>query len=250
MEKMVHQQFIMGFQNMNNGDFEYSNITSLEALSARIKTLKSLISVSPGAIVQEKLDSLFVELTNLINPQDLESGVDLMGDATQILQTKLNEIEHIVALLLQRDRLKNFLQNIATEQLLSSVIAHSWQEPFLIPTLSLEHLRDCFESLTKPRNKGVQKIDQIMPLMSGDRAAFSIDGIEDPFEIRMLRYLEIIRPNLPDSLEKLLAHDKSGDEYFEHFTYILHLLQNGYLLFDRENKQFSLIPRGGEPNNE
>jgi hypothetical protein len=228
---------------MSEVNNNYSSGTSLEALKARINNLKSLISLSPSAIVQEKLDALFFELKNLLNPNELEQAVEIMGDATQILETKLSEIEHYVSILLQRDKLKDFLQNTDSENALASIINNAWQEPLVIPAFSIEYLQDWYKKLKIPRKRTQCAETEQLPMIPLERDSFQIDGIEDPFETRMLRYLEDVRPLLPNTLDNILAGDKSGDTYFEHFTYILHLLQNGYLLFDRERKQFSIIPQ-------
>ena len=53
-----------------------------------------------------------------------------------------------------------------------------------------------------------------------------------------------IQPLLPCSIGNFFALARSTDEYFEYFSYFLHLLQNGLLQYDKNHQQ--ILDREGE----
>ena len=56
----------------------------------------------------------------------------------------------------------------------------------------------------------------------------------------MFEYLKSIRQILPATLNNLTNNVHSIDVYYESFSYILHLLQLGYLTYNKPSKQFFL----------
>ena len=62
--------------------------------------------------------------------------------------------------------------------------------------------------------------------------------IDKPYKMKMFEYLNSIHPILPGTLDDLINNNHSIDVYYENFSYILHLLQLGYLSFTKNTQLF------------
>ena len=208
-------------------------------LLERTTQLKHQMESKHISLIEEELKSIFIDLKNLISPNDLDLGIAVMENGTLILEQKIEEVKRFINYLSQKDQIIQFLTSSATDQQLETILSQVWHCPIKIPYLSLDYINEKWIKLVK--NKTQRKQNQFSELPAiNEKSVVPLTEFTDPFEKQMQNFLIFIIPILPASLDKIL--NKLGDieQYFEQFSLILHLLQEGFLHYEKKTQQFTL----------
>ena len=215
-------------------------MSKLISLLERIRFLKNQVLIGKKSLLDEDLESLFVEFKDLISESELETSIQIMNDGTIILEQKLEELRDFISLISQKNQILEYLKNSSSDESFAKILNKIWQSPLLLPHFSLSFLTKSFERLVlnkKSTNLGVFFKDK--PILASPDIR-ELPEIDKPYKIKMFEFLNSIRPIFPATLDDLLNKDHSIDIYFEYFSYILHLLQLGYLTYNKSSKQFFL----------
>ncbi|WP_371801649.1 hypothetical protein [Candidatus Lokiarchaeum ossiferum] len=209
----------------------------LSNLLAKTTRLKDRMEMDHISLIEEDLKSIFIELKELISPSDLDLGISVMQNGTLMLEQKIEEVKRFINYLTQKDQIFQFITSTATDHQLATILSQVWHEPIQLPYLSMNYLVGNWAKLVRDKKihhtKSIQEISPIEKKTVGSFTDFS-----DPFEEQMLSYLDRIKPILPATMEEILGHFDNPDQYFEQFSFILHLLQEGYLYFNKSTQQF------------
>lgn len=215
-------------------------MSKLISLLERIRFLKNQVLIGKKALLDEDLESLFVEFKDLISESDLETSIKIMNDGTIILEKKLDELRDFISIISQKNQILEYLKNSSSDDSFAKILNKIWQSPLLLPHFSLSFLTKSFERLVlnkKSSNFGIIFKDK--PILASPDIR-ELPEIDKPYKIKMFEYLNSIQPILPATLEDLLNNNHSIEDYYEYFSYILHLLQLGYLSYNNSSKIFFL----------
>ncbi len=213
-------------------------MSKLISLLERISFLKNQVLLGKKSLLDEDLESLFIEFKDLISESELETSIQIMNDGTIILEKKLEELRDFISIISQKNQILEYLKNSSSDEAFSKILNIIWQSPLLLPHFSLSFLTKSFERLVlnkKSSNLGIFFKDK-PNLASPDIR--ELPEIDKPYKIKMFEYLNSIQPILPTTLEGLLNKNLFIDDYYKYFSYILHLLQLGYLTYNKSSKQF------------
>jgi hypothetical protein len=169
---------------------------------------------------------------------ELDIGLHIMDNGTLMLGQKVEEIKKFIFFLTQKDQILNFLSNTEDDDHLASMLTSKWRVPIILPALSSQFLSESWSKLVEHKSQK-ERVDDLKfhPDLPEKTQDVYINA-DQPFDVQMVSFLNSIASKLPATLDKLLEDDTTGDDYFEHFSYILHLLQCDYLTFDKNSKIF------------
>ncbi len=215
-------------------------MTDLDELYSRVSELKRKVALGETSLIDEELQSYFHQLSSLISPDKLERGLTILQDSTIVLEQKFEAIQLYIQELLNSDRVIGYLNSHPPDAELAGMLENVMVDPVLFPQLSLAFLDDAYSKLVshKPLISRARLIQSDI-LVTEKNVEFLSDP-EDPFERRMMDYYSEISAHLPATIDKLLQVSSTKDDYFEHFSFILHLLQNGILWYEKPTREVKL----------
>ncbi len=215
-------------------------MSKLISLLERISFLKNQVLTGKKSLLDEDLESLFVEFKDLISESDLETSIQIMNDGTIILEQKLEELRDFISFISQKNQILEYLKNPSSDEFFTKSLNKIWQSPLLLPHFSLAFLSKSFERLVLNKNSNNSGIIFKEKPNLANPEIRELPEIDKPYKMKMFGYLNSIRQILPATLDGLTNKSNSIDVYYESFSYILHLLQLGYLTYNKSSKQFFL----------
>ena len=218
---------------------------SLKELKDRTETLREMLNRGEISLLEEDLKKIFTELKVHLQSKNisLTKGIQIMESGTELLDNKIDELTTLISILTREDHVIEFLESFESDTDLKRILNTFWRDPIRLPQFSLGFLKKSYERLVT--NKP-QRQSNVLDLMKEDFDEKPINVVENnefEFQHQIEQYLYSIQNKFPNTLEQILEDDTEGDEYFDHFSYILHLLQNNYLIFDKKTKIFHLTEK-------
>ncbi len=215
-------------------------MSKLISLLERISFLKNQVLIGKKSLLDEDLESLFVEFKDLISESELETSIQIMDNGTMILEKKLEELRDFISIISQKNQILEYLKNSSSDDSFAKILNKIWQSPLLLPHFSLSFLMKSFERLVlNKKSSNLEIFFKDKPIL-GSPDIRELPEIDKPYKMKMFGYLNSIRPVLPATLDDLINKDHSIDVYYENFSYILHLLQLGFLSFTKSNQRFDI----------
>ncbi|MHA1583730.1 MAG: hypothetical protein ACTSVU_08470 [Promethearchaeota archaeon] len=214
---------------------------NLSELLEQTEKLKVQIENGKTNLIDYNLQDLFLELKSLISPDDLETGISVMENGTLLLEEKLDEIKRFILIMAQKEKISQFLdQNQDDHNILNNLLIQNWINPYEISSLSPEFLSRSWKQLVF--NKIIRTKEEVIEFhkINQETKNRGIQFVGAPFEEKMQHYFQTILSSLPTTIDQLINASGDKKKYFENFSYILHLLQEGYLLYDPNTKIFSI----------
>ena len=218
-------------------------MSQLISLLERISFLKNQVLIGKKSLLDEDLESLFVEFKDLISESELETSIQIMDNGTVILEKKLDELRDFISIISQKNQILEYLKNSSSDESFAKILNKIWQSPLLLPHFSLSFLTRSFERLVlNKKSSNLEYFFKDKPIL-GSPDIRELPEIDKPYKMKMLGYLNSIRPVLPATLDDLINKNHSIDVYYENFSYILHLLQLGFLSFTKSNQRFEITTK-------
>ncbi len=213
----------------------------LAQLLEKTKEIKNKIESQTIDLLEFNLQNIFMELNDLISKDDFEVALTIMENGTLLLGDKINEITNFISDLLNKDMVNQYFELLPSDEQLANIIKNSWFQPIIFPKLSIQYLNASWLKLVQNKKLISHSSKRNIPVIEQKEITHFSNNVNS-FEKRMKTFLNEIISDLPTNLENLLKKYQNEESYFEYFSYILHLMQNGYLIY---NKASSLIEIGG-----
>ena len=172
-----------------------------------------------------------------------------MDNGTIILEQKLEELRQFISFVSQKNKMLLFFKKNPPEEIFSEILKKTWCSPLFLPQFSQIFLIKSYEKLVlkKNRRKYENTIERI-PFLE-EPGKLDLPEMDKPFKIKMLEYFRRINSILPATLELILSDDESNENYYENFSYLLHLLKLGFLTYNNTSKQFFFNENKNENEN-
>ncbi len=214
----------------------------MKNLHELIKTANQLrikMEAEPSALLSQDFKQLFEQLTQIITPEEMEIALDIYDNYSLLLEQKLHLIKDFIVRLINRDNLRHFLMNSSEDRTICQIFNPSFHMPVLFPSISHDYLLASFSKLTQNalKTRTLNIIPKSTPVIEAKTIEI-IDVTNALFQDKMMDFLTQIDPILPATMEQILSTNTSSQSYFEEFTLLLHLLQEGYLTYLPETSQF------------
>lgn len=233
-----------------------SSLSALQQLYEKTQILKHQWTTGQVTLIDQNIGEIFEELRKSVEPQELETGVAVMENGTLFLGEKIHEINQFIAHLIEREKILEVLKDASDSQL-NSLLMQCWTQNITIPHLSVNFLLQSYTHLVS--HKSLRK-KVILPSISDLPIEHSEIGMEsgEPFEVQMNAYFAQIQPKLPCNLPRLFQNATNPTQYYELFSFFLHLLHKGLIYYNKNTKLVQLSPSSstekspsiGDPSNE
>ena len=125
----------------------------------------------------------------------------------------------------------NYLNSKPEDSEIYQLLEECWREPFTINTLSLDFLESSKEKLDKRKGE-TYKIEHVDKIDFKDN--FLLEIPTHKFTEKMMLFFNSIKDKLPCSYDEIFGEEKSQAKLFENFVYLLHLLQEGKIQYQKE----------------
>lgn len=222
--------------------FEEISHEKLRKLLNRLETLEQQAESNSDDLLEQDLIPIFQELTEFLSPDDIELGLSILKSGTTILRLKIEAIKYYIRLLSQNEMIAHFIENCSDDAILNSIIKISWRTPLYFETMAITYLLQSYKNLVE--NKKIKSQDLLKKpqelSFSSEKPLQVINSQTEEFQTRLMSYFNEIIPLLPCQLPKLLKSFTNPTDYFAHFSFILHLTQEGLIHYNPNTKEFNM----------
>ncbi|MHA1339655.1 MAG: hypothetical protein ACTSRZ_05895 [Promethearchaeota archaeon] len=167
--------------------------------------------------------------------------IDHLSIAEDLFQEKIKEIKEYIQEIDDISIIKQFIDKFAgNTNALSKIIHLTWKPPLIIENISNNYLISSFKKWTKKRMKSMknQIIDppKVKPAKIPDDFFQTFDLISE-----VNNFFSTIKPKLPCTIMDILRDYDDINEGFKYFTYLLQLIHEKKIKYDKKSQNLSLI---------
>ena len=206
-----------------------NNIT--EDLNNRIKGIQRKILSGEIKLLDLQLVPLFNELKDSVTVLNLEKSSLTYKNACSLLNQKFDELKSILNSLESQEKFLTYLNSKPSDLELYNLLNECWREIFTIDTLSLDFLELSQERLGIDKG-GPIIIKHLSKVKVKDD--FLLEIPKRKFTEKMMKFYDSIIEKLPCQFEEIFKGEKDQQKIYEHFVFILHLIQSHKINYLKE----------------
>ncbi|MHA1520455.1 MAG: hypothetical protein ACTSRK_09755 [Promethearchaeota archaeon] len=217
------------------------NKNTLSTVLNRMAQIQLKVEQGHLSLLDIDLIPIFQQITENLSPDEILLGLSAMQSGTSILGLKIEEIRNFIIFLSHKDLIVAYLTSLSSDEEYYHVLIDHWESPLKLAAISSEFLQSSYSSLVSNKPIRVEKKNKSGILETGILKEFNeleVSGLSMKKELEI--FLTLIIPKLPQSFSDLLSIYTAEEDYFRHFSYILHLTQEGSLYYDNSTKLFHL----------
>lgn len=205
-----------------------------------IQSIFSEISSGSKDALNVDLYPIFQKFKRAIKPDNLEDSSTAFGKLCSIIETKFNELQRFLALFGQQKKFLSYLESGPSEIEIFELFQGCWYNTFNLNALSVDFLEKSNESLVGRKrleysieSVNIPEKDQVMIL----------EIPTGTFQEKIEEYFKEIQGKLPCNINQIFEESDTQDDIYEKFVYILHLIQRGQILYQKQTN-FLYKPKG------
>ena len=193
--------------------------------------IKEAILAGKISLLKLELTPIFQKIIESVSPSNIFQYSPLYKETNDILYQKFEELKKLLIRMNSEQRYIQFLKNIPADSEIAKLFEDCWVKPFQIESLSVDFLK---ESKMKLLAKHAEPIS-IKELSKVDsKEQFILEIPKQKFTEKMNHYFASIKDKLPCYLEDIFNNETDQLLIYEHFIYLLHLLQLGTIKSQKE----------------
>jgi hypothetical protein len=124
--------------------------------------------------------------------------------------------------------------------MLSTLLCRFWNIPLELTNNSTELLFKSWNALVKNKSLRLKHPESRLEEIESTEHEYKELETNEAFEKRMYAFLSVLIPKLPCPFNQVFQTANNSEVYFEYFSYFLHLIQRGALLYEKSTKIVSL----------
>ncbi|MBD3198353.1 MAG: hypothetical protein GF317_25105 [Candidatus Lokiarchaeota archaeon] len=202
-------------------------------IKQKIYTIKAKLLDGQISLLDEDLVPIFDELRDSLNTLNINKYSKTYMEACELLDEKFRELVVLLNRLDEEKKFQEYLESEPSDKEILELIGDCWLQTFDLDYLSFDFLKESMEKLTHKISKPYQ-IQH--PLQTRSKDKFILEVSKERFGQKMEEFFERIKEKLPCYFEELFENLPNQIEIYEKFVYILHLLQQGRLKYQKETK--------------
>ncbi len=218
------------------------NNSSIPSIIEEIQEIFDIIHRGSKHALSVDLNPIFQKFKRSITTQNLNESSSAFSKLCNIIETKFNELQMYLALFGQEKKFLTFLESNPSDIEIFNLFKGCWYKPFNLNALSLDFLEESKDSLENRIREGY--IIENLEIPQKDEN-FLLEMPSSSFQEIIENYFNKISEKLPCNMEDLFEDIENQEEIFEKFIMILHLLQNGKIMYQKQTN-FIYIPEGGK----
>jgi len=178
-----------------------------------------------------ELVPLFDDLKDTLNVNNLNNYSSTFKNACGLLNDKFEELKQLLSTSNTEKKFIEFLNTSPDDNNIADLFEGCWNKRFFINSLSYQFLESCKERLC--REKAAPFIYESIQEEKGNDE-FIVEIPRYRFTEKMNIYFKSIQNMLPCSFDDIFEKEQDDKELCKNFVYLLHLLQSGKILYQKE----------------
>ncbi len=214
----------------------------IPAVFKEIQEIFEIINKGSKNALSIDLFPIFQKFKRAINTGNLDVSSSAFSKLCSIIESKFNELQIFLALFGQEKKFLTYLVSNPSNIEISNLFKGCWYKTFNLNSLSLEFLEKSKDFLENRRREGYTLENLQIPKKNEN---FVLEMRSISFQEIIENYYNQIYKKLPCNMEDLFEDLENQEEIYEKFIIILHLLQNGKIMYQKQTN-FVYIPEGGK----
>jgi hypothetical protein len=202
-------------------------------IEEKIEKIKKKVLSGELSLLDIELASLFEDIKNSLNIYNINRYSMTFKNAFQLLSQKFEELKIFLNYLNNKDKFLTYLKRNPSDLEIYELFKDCWRVPFTIESLSLSFLEYSKDRLITEKQTPI-KIDFVEK--SNVREDFLLEIPDKKFTDKMMSFFENIKKKLPCSYDEIFMDENEQLKIYEHFVFLLHLLQLGKIKYQKETK--------------
>ncbi len=182
---------------------------------------------------------IFQRFKRSIKPNNLAVSSNAFGKLCSIIESKFNELQRFMALFGQEKKFLTYLESEPTDSEINELFRSCWYKPFNLNALSLRFLEKSKMLLEGRRFEPIEIEHFDIPEKDQEMI---LEIPSQTFQKKVDSFFKEIKTKLPCNLNDIFEEVAINEEIYEKFVYLLHLIQNGEILYQKQTN-FVYIPK-------
>ena len=206
------------------------NILPQKVRNQLIKIKQEILSGNIS-LLELELNPIFQEIIDSVSTSNIFQYSPLYKETNDILYQKFEELKKLLVRMDNKQRYSQFLNQSPSDIDIAALFEGCWLRTFQVESLSFNFLKESQKKLltahSDPINiKELSKVDT--------KEKFILEIPKQKFTEKMNQYFRSIIDKLPCYLDEIFEKETDQLESYEHFIYLLHLLQLGRIKYQKE----------------
>lgn len=202
-----------------------------EELSRKIEDIQKDVLTGRLSLLDLELAPFFTELKDSLNMKNINKYSKIYANACELLDEKFENLRALLASLNDENKFFEYLKSAPEDLEIYQLFRKCSRIEYVIDSLSIEFLKRSKAILCreKPEPYILEHLDKI-----AHKQEFLVEMPKQQFTDKMMKYFKEIQNKLPCSFDFLFEEIQNQDRIYEHFVYILHLLQMGKVKYQKQ----------------
>ena len=208
---------------------EFQDLT--EEINGLIEEIRKEIYSNNVSLLDLELRPIFQKLEDSLSIYNIENYSETYKDACRLLSQKFEELKYLLSSVNKEKRFYEYIKSNPDDKEISQLLKGCWFNTFIIDSISfnfLDHIKERFLKLKKPPRK-IEHLEK-----TSKQGEFLLEIPKHGFTEKMMNYFKTIKEKLPCKFYEVFEGDSDQIKIFEHFIFILHLLQLGKIKYQKE----------------
>lgn len=204
-----------------------------QEVRGRLNRIKKDILSGKLSLLELELNPIFEEIIKSVSTSNIFQYSPLYKETNDILYQKFEELKRLLIRMDSEQNYMIFLNNHPNDSEIAKLFESCWVKPFQIESLSVDFLKKSKKKLLTIHAEPIN-IKELSRVAS--RGQFILEIPMQKFTEKMNQYFKSIKNKLPCYLHDIFDDETDQLVIYEHFVYLLHLLQLGRIKYQKESK--------------
>jgi hypothetical protein len=206
------------------------NILPQSVRNQLIKIKEEILS-GKISLLELELNPIFQEIIDSVSTSNIFQYSPLYKETNDILYRKFEDLKKLLIRMDSKRRYMHFLKKSPTDAEIAALYDGCWLKTFHVESLSFDYLKESQQKLLAAHNEPIS-IKELSKVKSKEK--FILEIPKKKFTEKMNQYFRSIMDKLPCHLDEIFEKETDQLESYEHFIYLLHLLQLGRIKYQKE----------------
>ncbi|MFX0044022.1 MAG: hypothetical protein ACFE8L_14000 [Candidatus Hodarchaeota archaeon] len=202
-------------------------------LNKKIEDIQNKVLLGEINLLDLELVPLFDDIKNILTIYNIYDGSKTYSEACRLLNQKFQELQIIISSLDNENKILEYLESNPKDTEIYQLYEGCWRNLFTIDTLSLNFLKFSKDKLSN-RKETAFSLESLEKEKLYEE--FYLELPKEKFTEKMMRFFNSIKKKLPCAYDEIFEDEDDQIKIYEHFVYLLHLLQLGKIKYQKDTK--------------
>jgi len=210
---------------------EFQDLT--EEINKLIEKIRKQIISNNVSLLDLELLPIFEKLEQSLSIYNIKNYSESYKEACELLSQKFEELKDLLSSINNEKKFYEYIKSNPDDNEISQLLKDCWNDSFIINSISsnfLDYIKERFLNIQKSPIK-IEHLEK-----SIKHGEFLLEIPKHGFTEKIMNYFELIKKKLPCQFYEIFEEDIDQIKIFEHFVFILHLLQLGKIKYQKETE--------------